>query len=70
MTLLDLAAIGSFINGMAVVVTLAFLLLEVRQNAKNLRSSVQQARANWVIAQGVVRTEPFMSWCVRWGSLH
>lgn len=61
MTLSDLASLGSFVSGLAVAITLVFLLLQARQNTQNLRSSVQQARANGVITQAVVRSEPFMS---------
>lgn len=55
MTLSDLASLGSFVSGLAVAITLVFLLLQARQNTQNLRSSVQQARANGVITQAVVR---------------
>ena len=45
MTLSDLAAIGSFISGLAVVITLAFLLLQMRQTNKNQRALMQHGRS-------------------------
>ena len=42
MTLSDLAAIGSFVSGIAVVITLIFLLLQMRQN----NSQMQMAELN------------------------
>ena len=45
MTLSDLAAIGSFISGVAVVVTLVFLLLQMRQNTQAVRAAASQAHA-------------------------
>jgi len=45
MSLSDLAALGSFISGLAVVVTLIFLLLQIRQTERNQQSVMQQGRA-------------------------
>jgi hypothetical protein len=42
MSLSDLASIGSFVSGIAVVITLIFLLLQIRQNTRAL----QRAEAN------------------------
>lgn len=44
MSLSDLAAIGSFISGAAVVVTLILLLLQMRQADKSQRAMIQQTR--------------------------
>jgi len=49
-TLSDLAALGSFVSGIAVVVTLLFLLLQMRQANRNQRSMMQQARAERTMA--------------------
>jgi PEP-CTERM motif len=45
MTLSDLAALGSFISSVAVLVSLIYLALQVRQADKNQRAIVQQERA-------------------------
>jgi len=45
MSLSDLASLGSFVSGLAVVVTLIFLLLQMRQSDRNQRAMIQQARA-------------------------
>lgn len=44
MSLADLAAIGSFVSGIAVVISFIFLALQVRQANQNQRSLIQQAR--------------------------
>ncbi|HZZ35251.1 MAG TPA: hypothetical protein VFE03_05965 [Caulobacteraceae bacterium] len=45
MTLSDLASIGSFVSGVAVVVTLIFLLLQLRQTERVQQGAMQQGRA-------------------------
>lgn len=42
MTLTDLAAFGSFVSGIAVVITLVFLLLQMRQTNRNQRALMNQ----------------------------
>lgn len=44
MSLSDLAALGSFVSGIAVVISFIFLALQVRQANRNQRSLIQQAR--------------------------
>jgi hypothetical protein len=44
MTLSDLASIGSFVSGLAVLISLIYLALQVRQAERNQRAIVQQAR--------------------------
>ena len=44
MSLSDLASLGSFASGIAVVVTLLFLLLQLRQSNLNQKSLMQQGR--------------------------
>jgi len=44
MSLSDLAAVGSFVSGIAVVISFIFLALQVRQANRNQRSLIQQAR--------------------------
>jgi hypothetical protein len=45
MSLSDLASLGSFVSGLAVIVTLVFLLIQMRQIDRNQRSSMQLGRA-------------------------
>jgi hypothetical protein len=45
MTIADLASIGSFIGAVAVVVSLVYLSLQIRQNTKHSRAVIQQGRA-------------------------
>jgi hypothetical protein len=45
MSLSDLAAIGSFVSGISVLITLVFLVVQIRQANQNQRAMVQQGRA-------------------------
>jgi hypothetical protein len=45
MSLSDLASIGSFVSGAAVLISLIYLALQVRQAEKNQRALMQQGRA-------------------------
>jgi hypothetical protein len=45
MTLSDLASIGSFISGSAVLISLIYLAHQVRQTERNQRAIIQQGRA-------------------------
>jgi hypothetical protein len=45
MSLSDLAAVGSFVNGLAVLLSLIFLNHQVRQTAKHQRSLLMQGQA-------------------------
>ena len=45
MTLADLSSIGSFVSGIAVVVSLVYLALQIRQNTKHSQALIQQGRA-------------------------
>ena len=45
MSLSDLAAAGSFVSGLAVVISLIFVGLQMRQANRNQRSSMQQQRS-------------------------
>src|SRR5262249_37683425 len=57
MTLSDLASLGSFISGLAVLVSLVYLSIQTRQNAKHTQALVSQSRvsqvmsANQIVAQ-------------------
>jgi hypothetical protein len=45
MTLSDLASLGSFVSSVAVVITLVFLLLQMRQTDRNQRAAIGMGRA-------------------------
>jgi hypothetical protein len=49
MTLSDLAAVGNFVSGIAVVFSFAFLALQIRQANLNQRSLMQQGRSGRTI---------------------
>src|SRR5208337_1757543 len=48
MTLSDLASIGSLVSGVAVLISLIYLSLQVKQAERNQRALMQQGRANRV----------------------
>lgn len=60
MSLSDLAAIGSFISGIAVVITLAFLLIQTRQTNRNQRSLMQQGHLTMLVDGSMRWAEPTM----------
>ena len=45
MSLSDLASLGNFVSGFAVLVSLLFLIQQIRQANKNQRAMIQQGRA-------------------------
>lgn len=49
MSLSDLASIGSFVSGIAVVVSLIYLSLQVRHADRNQQASIRQARSTRIV---------------------
>jgi len=61
MTLSDFAAIGSLVSGVAVLGSLVYLSLQVRQTERNQRSILQQGRSARVVDLILRRAEPHLS---------
>ena len=68
MTLSDLASIGSFISGLAVLVSLVFLYFQLRQVGaqvqqaeRNQQASIRQGRATRVVDMNLTATEPSLA---------
>ena len=61
MSLSDLAAIGSFVSGIAVVFSFVFLALQIRQSNLNQRSLIQQGRSTRRIELLLRRADPDLS---------
>ena len=61
MSLSDLAAVGSFVSGLAVVVSFTFLALQIRQSNWNQRSLMQQGRTARNVAILLKVSDPFLS---------
>jgi len=61
MSLSDLASIGSVASGVAVTVTLVFLLLQMRQTGRNQRSLMQQGRSDRTVDILMRMTDPTLS---------
>jgi len=58
MTLSDVAAIGSLVSGMAVLVSLVYLSLQVKQAERNQQASIRSARASRIIDLFMGSSEP------------
>jgi hypothetical protein len=61
MTLTDLASLGSFISGIAVVVSFVFLGLQLRQANKNQRALMQQGRTTRFMQNFSLMADPYIS---------
>ncbi|HVU22405.1 MAG TPA: hypothetical protein VHE09_16865 [Rhizomicrobium sp.] len=61
MSLSDLAAIGSFVSGIAVVVSFVFLALQIRQSNRNQKSLMQQGRTTRNVEILLHIADPFVS---------
>jgi len=49
MSLSDLAALGSFVNGIAVLISLIYLSLQVRQTKRNQQIAIRHSRASRIV---------------------
>jgi hypothetical protein len=49
MSLSDLASLGSFVNGLAVLISLIYLSLQVRQTKRNQQVAVRHSRASRIV---------------------
>jgi len=63
MSLSDLASIGSFVSGVAVMVTLVFLVLQMRQTNLNQRALMQQGRSSRGSSTILKMSEPHAAQC-------
>ena len=61
MSLSDLAAVGSFVSGIAVFVSFVFLAFQIRQSNWNQRSLMQQGRTARNVHILLKVTDPFLS---------
>jgi hypothetical protein len=58
MSLSDLASLGSFVSGIAVLVSLIYLALQIRQAEKNQRASIHQGRVGQSVDRLLRFVEP------------
>ena len=61
MSLSDLAAVGSFVSGMAVVISFVFLAFQIRQANRNQKSLMQQGRTARNVDILLKLTDSYMS---------
>ena len=67
MSLTDLASIGSLLSGVAVVISLAYLAFQIRQNTRHQRASMQQGRAARTVDLLLRTAEPVMALAILHG---
>jgi hypothetical protein len=58
MSLSDLAALGSFVSGIAVLISLVYLSLQIRQAEKNQQAAIRQGRVARIVDLGIAACEP------------
>jgi hypothetical protein len=63
MSLSDLASLGSFTSGVAVMLTLVFLVLQMRQSNLNQRALMQQGRSTRASGTILNISEPYAAQC-------
>ena len=70
MSLSDLAALGSFVSGLAVLTSLVYLALQVRQTERNQQISIRHSRVSRTVELHVALTDPAMADAWLHGSLN
>src|SRR5450432_96104 len=58
MSLSDLASLGSFVSGFAVLTSLVYLTLQVRQTERNQKSSIRHSRVSRIVELHVALADP------------
>ncbi len=58
MSLSDLASLGSFVSGFAVLVSLVYLALQVRQTERNQQISIRHSRASRIVELQLALADP------------
>jgi hypothetical protein len=58
MSLSDLASLGSFVSGFAVLASLIYLALQVRQTERNQQISIRHSRASRIVELEVALADP------------
>ena len=58
MSLSDLASLGSFVNGLAVLISLIYLALQVRQTRRNQQIAIRHNRASRIVELQLALADP------------
>ncbi len=61
MSLSDLASVGSFVSGFAVLISLIYLALQVRQTERNQQISIRHSRVSRIVELHVALADPGMA---------
>jgi hypothetical protein len=61
MTLSDLASLGSFVSGFAVLISLVYLALQVRQTDRNQQTSIRHSRVSRTVELHLALADPGMA---------
>jgi hypothetical protein len=68
MSLSDLASVGSLVSGLAVLISLLYLALQVRQTERNQQISIRHSRVSRIVELQVALADPAMSAAWQHGS--
>jgi hypothetical protein len=58
MSLSDLASLGSFVSGFAVLLSLIYLALQVRQTKRNQQIAIRHSRASRIVELQLALADP------------
>src|SRR5580704_8881957 len=61
MSLSDLASLGSFVSGVAVLTSLIYLALQVRQTERNQQISIRHSRASRIVELHLALADPALA---------
>ena len=61
MSLSDLASLGSFVSGFAVLISLVYLALQVRQTDRNQRTSIRHSRVSRTVELHLSLADPSLA---------
>jgi hypothetical protein len=61
MSLSDLASLGSFVSGFAVLTSLIYLALQVRQTERNQQISIRHSRASRIVELELALADPALA---------
>ena len=68
MSLSNLASLGSFVSGFAVLISLIYLALQVRQSERNQQIAIRHSRASRIVELQLALADPAVAVAWRHGT--
>ena len=65
MSIIELGALGEFVGAIAVVFTLGYLALQLRQNTRMMRANIRQLQTQCQVEVNRLMAEPFQAEVLR-----